>query len=564
MQLLTSLLYFPLLTLVNLVNGQTAPTVTISSPEATIIGTASASIESFSAIPFAQPPTGSLRLNPPQAISTALGTIEATAAASACPQFILQVDTSDIPEEILAELIDSPLVQTTIVDASEDCLTLDIKRPAGTTPDSKLPVLFWIFGGAFALGETSTYDLTSFVAQSIEDGLPILAVSVNYRVGGFRFLPGKEVLEAGASNLGLLDQRLGLQWVADNIAAFGGDPSKVTIWGESAGAISVFDQMILYNGDNTYNYQPLFRGAIMDSGSIVPTEPIDGPKGQNTYDNVVAAAGCDNEADTLDCLRNLDYTTLLNAVNSVPSFLGYQSPSLQYQPRPDGTIITDSPQLMLQAGNYTKIPFIIGDQEDEGTLFSIFQYNITDTDELVTFWNTVTWQEASLNTVQGMIDTYPDDPDDGAPFRTGILWNWYPEYKRFAAIMGDTTFTMARRLFLDITSSLNPDIPSWSYLCSTLYGLPFLGTLHRSDLLFVLLGDVEGYATDAWRSYYCNFIYDLNPNGNASSSYINWPQWSEGQELLWFESTASMSTLADDFRNESYAYYAANVNSLLV
>lgn len=93
-------------------------------------------------------------------------------------------------------------------------------------------------------------------------------------------MPGSEIRKDGASNLGLLDQRQGLEWVQDNIAAFGGDPSKVTIWGESAGAISVLDQMVLYDGNNKYNGKSLFRGAIMNSGSIVPADPVDCPKGQ--------------------------------------------------------------------------------------------------------------------------------------------------------------------------------------------------------------------------------------------------------------------------------------------
>src|SRR3954470_20019209 len=101
------------------------------------------------------------------------------------------------------------------------------------------------------------YDGTSLIASSLSEGKPIIFVAVNYRVGGFGFLAGKEILKDGSANLGLLDQRLGLQWVADNIAAFGGDPSKVTIWGESAGSISVLDQMALYDGDNTYKGKPL-------------------------------------------------------------------------------------------------------------------------------------------------------------------------------------------------------------------------------------------------------------------------------------------------------------------
>jgi carboxylesterase type B len=111
------------------------------------------------------------------------------------------------------------------------------------------------------------YQGSTWVEESLNHGQPIVVVTVNYRVGGYGFLGGKELHAEGSTNLGLLDQRLGLEWVSDNIRAFGGDPTKVTIWGESAGSISVFNHMAAYDGNHTYKGKPLFRGAIMNSGA---------------------------------------------------------------------------------------------------------------------------------------------------------------------------------------------------------------------------------------------------------------------------------------------------------
>ncbi len=150
---------------------------------------------------------------------------------------------------------------------------------------------FWIYGGGFETGSAQSYNGSLLITQSVARGKPIIFVAVNYRLGAFGFLGGSEVLADGAANLGLLDQRMGLEWVVDNIAGFGGDPAAVTIWGESSGSISVFDQLALFDGNNTYKGRPLFRGAIMDSGSITPTEPADGVKAQGMFDRVVEAAG---------------------------------------------------------------------------------------------------------------------------------------------------------------------------------------------------------------------------------------------------------------------------------
>lgn len=267
------------------IEKRAAPTVIAPAAQATVVGRSLLGVDTFDGIPFAKPPVGQLRLKPPQPLTSPLGKIDATGIAKACPQFFFSVDGGSIPTDILGTVLNLPLFQK-VTNAGEDCLTIKVQRPAGISKDAKLPVLFWIFGGGFELGSTSMYDGTSLIAESVKQGKPIVFVAVNYRVGGFGFMPGKEILKDGSANLGLLDQRLGLQWVADNIASFGGDPSKVTIWGESAGALSVMDQMVLYDGDHTYKGKPLFRAGIMNSGTIIPADPVDCPKGEIVYNKV--------------------------------------------------------------------------------------------------------------------------------------------------------------------------------------------------------------------------------------------------------------------------------------
>ena len=539
-----------------------SPTVTISAPSATIVGQTGPKVESFNGIPFAQHPTGSLRLKPPQPLESPLGDIDATGIATSCPQFFFSTNNTEFPGSVVGELANVPLFQK-VTKAGEDCLSLNIRRPTGTKADDKLPVLVWIFGGGFELGSSTMYDGAPLVTNSIDMDMPIVFVAINYRVGGFGFMPGAEILADGSANLGLLDQRRGLEWVADNIEAFGGDPDKVTIWGESAGSISVFDQMMLHDGDIEYNGSPLFRGAIMNSGSIVPADPVDGEKGQAVYDAVVAHGGCESADDTLECLRRLEYTDFLNAANSVPGLLSYHSVALSYLPRPDGTVFTQSPELAAQKGEYASVPFIVGDQEDEGTLFALFQSNITTTDQLVDYFKELFFYHASTDQLNTLIDTYPDTVEDGSPFRTGTSNNWYPQFKRLAAILGDLTFTLTRRLFLDYALAAKPDVPAWSYLASYDHGTPILGTFHGSDLLQVFYGILPNHASRSIHSYYLSFVYDLDPNQRSGKEFPNWPAWAEENELMQFFNDRG-DLLKDEFRNDTYAFLVENVDSFRI
>ncbi|EPE02885.1 sterol esterase [Ophiostoma piceae UAMH 11346] len=531
-------------------------TVNVPYPEGEVVGVSLLGIESFRGVPFAQPPVGSLRLKPPVRYAENIGIKDTTGIGPSCPQMYLSTGNGELLFQLLGNFINIPLFQT-VTGASEDCLTLNVQRPAGTTANSSLPVLFWIFGGGFELGTNAYYDGIDLLLEGIKLDEPFIFVGINYRVSGFGFMGGKEIKADGSSNLGLLDQRMALEWVADNIASFGGDPSKVTIWGESAGSMSVFDQMALYDGNNKYKGKPLFRGGIMNSGSIVPTEPVDGVKAQAVYDQVVSKSGCSGSADTLACLRTVDYTKFLNAVNSVPGIVSYSSIALSYLPRPDGVVLTDSPEVLVKNKKYAAVPMIIGDQEDEGTLFAVLPNNITSTAKIVQYFQDLYFFNATKEQLTAFVNTYPTDISAGSPFRTGIFNELYPGFKRLAAILGDMTFTLARRAFLQISADVNPDVPSWSYLSSYDYLFPFLGTFHASDILQVFYGVLPNYASGSIQKYYINFVATGDPNKGAKVDKV-WPQWSADKNIIQIFADKAV-IIADNFRAASYDYLYENI-----
>ncbi|KAK3988796.1 sterol esterase precursor [Cladorrhinum sp. PSN332] len=539
------------------------PTVTISTGDK-VVGVSRIGTEAFNGIPFAEAPVGPLRLRPPVKLNRTLGTFDATSIAPACPQFFADTDSNDLIAQVLDSLTNLPFFQKALK-VSEDCLNINVIRPIGTKAGDKLPVLFWIYGGGFELGWSSMYDGGPLVTNAIGNGKPYVFVAVNYRVGAFGFLPGKEILKDGAANLGHLDQRMGLEWVADNIAAFGGDPDKVTIWGESAGAISVLNQMTLYDGNHSYKGKALFRGAIMNSGSIVPADPVDCPKGQEIYDAVVLKSGCNTAADTLTCLRNLPYDKFLSSANSVPAILSYNSVALSYLPRPDGVALTKSADLLIKEKKYAAVPMIIGDQEDEGTLFSLFQTNVNNSNRLVNYLKTYFFQGATNAQISGLVDEYPVFLSTGSPFGTGILNEVYPGFKRLAALLGDIVFTITRRVFLESALTANPSVPAWSYLASYNYGLPILGTFHGSDLLQVFYGILPNYASRSIQAYYANFVYNLDPNnasgGTSAKTKVaeTWPQWTiKDKKMIQFFNNRN-ENLKDDFRDGVGKFLSKNL-----
>ncbi|KAL1857097.1 hypothetical protein Daus18300_010440 [Diaporthe australafricana] len=538
----------------NSTGNSTATTASVVLPAGTVIGSVDDDVEYFRGIPYAQPPTGPLRLKPPVRLeSFGPEPVQATGVGPACPQ-MTAIDITPLLLEVifLPGVSDTLFFGTSTGDETEDCLTISVMRPQGTEADEKMPVLFWIYGGGFETGSPQMYNGSVLIPESVAQGKPMILVTVNYRLGALGFLGGKEVLVDGAANLGLLDQRMGLEWVADNIGAFGGDPDAVTIWGESAGAISVFDQLALFDGDNTYNGQPLFQGAIMDSGSITPTEPVDGVKAQGIFDTVVEAAGCASAASEakLECLRGVDYDTFVNASNSVPSYLGYNSLAFSYAPRQDGRVLTDSPEVLAQEGKYAAVPMIIGNQENES--------NITTEEDLISYLQKVFFHNATTDEVAGLVATYPQNPE--SPAGVGESNSTYPEFKRLAAILGDWEFTFMARLLL---GTLPDEVPAWSYQATYGSGTPILGTYHSTDLphLYLETDDIS----KAMQDLYIAFVDCLDPNDYADSTpsgfLTYWPTWQEDQQLL--ELGAESTRLVDDdARADSFEYIRAHLETL--
>ncbi|TVY21110.1 putative secreted lipase [Lachnellula arida] len=544
-------------------DSSTSTQTRIAVPAGTIVGSVLDGVEYYRGIPFAQSPTGSLRLKPPVRLEPfADDTIQATGVGPACPQ---SAASSSPP--LLLEASSEPGVAailslgSSIQNETEDCLTISVMRPQGTAPDAKLPVMFWIYGGAFAKGSTQPYNASVLIPRAVAQDKPFIFVAVNYRLGGFGFLAGREVLADGSANLGLLDQRMGLEWVADNIAAFGGDPAAVTVSGESAGAISTFHQLALYNGNNSYNGNPLFRAAIMNSGSVLTSEPVDGDRAQAVFDTVVEAAGCSSPAnvtaDPLACLRDVDYATYLNVTNSVSNGLSSSSIALSYPPRPDGSILTASTDVLAKRGKYAAVPLIIGDNENEGTLFSLSQSNITTKAALVTYLREIIFHHATQEQVTALVDTYPHDYHNGSVAT-------YPEFQRLAAILGDINFTLMRRVFLQTVPA---SVPAWSWIATWNRGTPILGTFHTTDVPRLFYDDDA--TSLAMQDRYIAFVNSLDPNDGAALAPVGyqtyWPTWrdtnsTKGQLL---EFGVNSTGLVDDcFREASFEYIESHLDVL--
>lgn len=301
----------------------------------------------------------------------------------------------------------------------------------------------------------------------------------------------------------------------------------------------------------------------MDSGALAPVQPVDGPRAQKVYNALVAQTGCALAKNTLACLRAAPYDTFFAAALSVGDIAGFSSVALPYIPRPDGITLTLSPEILARQGNFARVPFIIGDQEDEGTVFSLVQSNLTTAADLENYLETVIYLDATKSQVQQLLATYPDDPAAGSPFRTGTDNVIYPQYKRLAAILGDATFTLIRRNFLQLVNAVAPTVRTYSFLNTYDYGTPVVGTSHASDLAHIF-GAIPGPVTETILAYYISFFTTLDPNQSGVQGLRTWPLWAKGNNLLNFTAAGGSELLPDTFRSASFAVLKANQASFRI
>ena len=304
-------------------------------------------VRAFLGIPFAAAPVGELRWQPPQPHARWSEVRDATAFGLSC----LQPDT---------------LLGQKEGDFSEDCLYLNVWTPAAPAADN-LPVMVWIHGGGFASGSGSQ-SATNGTALAREGAV---VVGINYRLGPFGFLahPGLSVeSEQGVSgNYGLLDQIAALQWVRDNISAFGGDSENVTIFGVSAGGISVCSLMASPLAEG------LFHRAIIESGAaaglMAPLRSDDPEvRSMEAIGRIVAGRlGIEGEgAEAIAAMRAVDAETLL--ATAEPS-IGLFGGGLKFWPCVDGVVLPVEPAAAMAAGEAPDIPVLLGTTSDEATIF---------------------------------------------------------------------------------------------------------------------------------------------------------------------------------------------------
>ena len=459
----------------------------------------------FLKIPYAQPPVGELRWKAPVAAEPWTGTRDEHAFALGCPQ---NMSSGALASE------------------NEDCLYLNVWQPdpaAAGAPVTGAPVMIWIHGGGNFAGSSGDLVATSndhlwFDGQPFASRHDIVVVTINYRLGPFGFFSHPELAgeDSPRGNQGLLDQRMAMQWVKENIAAFGGDPGNVTIFGESAGSADVCYHVV------SPGSRGLFHRAISQSGGCTIRVTGMDPTAETAEGQMQAfaeAVGCEEADDQLACLRALPVSEILaNAMQPVPEMGAGTAAQWRFGVVVDGEggVLPKDPIEAFNDGDIADVPYILGSNTDEGTLFVFRLATIEDEAGYMALLEE-RWGEHAAD-VAAM---YPGSDYDG-DFRaalgaafgdSGLVCGTHDTARRMAAAGGTV-----RMYNFNFPWTVGAGLLGVGHAAeiSHVFGTPYMPTPESQDI------------ADAMNAYWARFAATGDPNGADVPAM--WPAFSAEED----------------------------------
>jgi len=438
--------------------------------EGTLQGKLVGKARTFLGIPYAKPPVGALRFAPPEPAEKWEGVKPALQHGASCPQ--------------------NPGALSAQGPQSEDCLSLNVYAPQAA---KKLPVMVWIHGGAFIAGGSNQYDGVRLASEG-----PVVVVTLNYRLGALGFMSHPELDAArGAQPSGndaLRDQQLALEWVQKNIAAFGGDPSNVTLMGESAGSMSTCVHLV------SPTSQKLASRFILESGACVGGLTINDKAKSNAVGSGLAAALCADAADPIACLRTKTPAQLVGWGADRGLFGAGWAPMADASDK----VLPELPTSIIAGGKHNRGGMIIGTNKNEWGLFLALQPN-RPINSVATFNAAV---DTQFGPAASLIKAHyaPTDASANAAF---------------VRLMTDATFRCPSRKLARLTSAQGDKVFLYSFeegLAFHAYEIPYVFGNPSAALAPTLVEPLRATVQSYWRS----FAVDGDPNVDGQAA---WPAY---------------------------------------